>query len=230
MLKTKAIRKIFTTTLSMFIILTIFTFPLTSKEKNILRTNLEIEDVTNLTTDKVYLLNKDNLLVRTDIFLDGKNKLDKAKNIIIIDNRIKGINIPVSLVIFLKSNKLAITAIIINTRQISQVGISCKYIVFIVSAKLKIETPAINIKCRLYITVTIFLSILPPVYSAISIISLLWKGSKSLWTIKKKIKVSIVIYITFKGAEEELDVSITLGISNITWLTIIIITKKVASI
>ncbi len=97
MLKTKAIRKIFTTTLSMFIILTIFTFPLTSKEKNILRTNLEIEDVTNLTTDKVYLLNKDNLLVRTDIFLDGKNKLDKAKNIIeylIINNEKipKGLN------------------------------------------------------------------------------------------------------------------------------------------
>lgn len=82
MLKTKIIRKIFTTTLTMFIILTIFTIPMTSKNKNVLRTNLEIEDVTNLTTNKIYLLNKNNLLVRTDIFIEGKEVEDKIKNII----------------------------------------------------------------------------------------------------------------------------------------------------
>lgn len=82
MLKTKAIRKIFTTTLTMFIILTIFTIPLTTKDKKVLRTNLEIEDVTNLSTNKVFLLNEENLLVRTEVFLEGKTKEDKIKNII----------------------------------------------------------------------------------------------------------------------------------------------------
>lgn len=82
MLKTKAIRKIFTTTLTMFIILTIFTIPTTTKEKNILRTNLEIEDVTNLSSDKVYLLNSDELLVRVEAFIAGNDKENKIKNII----------------------------------------------------------------------------------------------------------------------------------------------------
>lgn len=82
MLKTKAIRKIFTTTLTMFIILTIFTIPTATKNKNILRTNLEIEDIANLSTDKIYLLNKDNLLVRAEVFIEGKSKEEKIKNII----------------------------------------------------------------------------------------------------------------------------------------------------
>lgn len=82
MLKTKAIRKIFTTTLTMFIILTVFTIPTTTKEKNILRTNLEIEDVTNLSSDKVYLLNSDELLVRVEAFIAGNDKENKIKNII----------------------------------------------------------------------------------------------------------------------------------------------------
>lgn len=82
MLKTKAIRKIFTTTLTMFIILTIFTIPTATKNKNVLRTNLEIEDIANLSTDKIYLLNKDNLLVRAEVFIEGKSKEEKIKNII----------------------------------------------------------------------------------------------------------------------------------------------------
>ena len=88
MLKRKALRKIFITTLSMLIILTIYTIPTTQKP-NVLRTNLEIEDITNLSTDKIYLLNKDNYLVKVDIFIDS-NKLDKRINSIInyltIDN------------------------------------------------------------------------------------------------------------------------------------------------
>ena len=81
MLKKKALRKIFITTLSMLIILTIYTIPTTSKPK-VLRTSLEIEDITNLKTDKIYLLNKNNYLVKTDVFIDS-NKLDnKIKNII----------------------------------------------------------------------------------------------------------------------------------------------------
>jgi len=82
MLKTKAIKKIFTTTLSMFIILTVFTIPSTIKGQNVLRTNLEIEDVTSLSTDKIYLLNKNNLLVKTDIFIEKCSQLEKVIKII----------------------------------------------------------------------------------------------------------------------------------------------------
>ena len=82
MLKRKALRKIFITTLSMFVILTIYTIPNTYKKDNVLRTNLEIEDITNLNTDIIYLLNKDNYLVKTDIFIDSNKLEDKIKKII----------------------------------------------------------------------------------------------------------------------------------------------------
>lgn len=88
MLRKKALRKIFITTLSMLIILTIYTIPTTIKD-NVLRTNLEIEDITNLKTDKIYLINKNNYLVKTDIFIDSNKLEEKIKKIIdylIIDN------------------------------------------------------------------------------------------------------------------------------------------------
>ena len=81
MLKRKAIRKIFITTLSMLIILTIYTIPTTNKP-NVLRTSLEIEDITNLSTDKIYLLNKNNYLVKTDVFIDSNKLETKIKRII----------------------------------------------------------------------------------------------------------------------------------------------------
>jgi len=95
MLKKKALRKIFITTLSMFIILTIYTIPNTNKEK-VLRTNLEIEDITNLNTDSIYLLNKDNYLVKTDIFIDS-NKLDKKIKKIIDYLTIDNNKVPIGL-------------------------------------------------------------------------------------------------------------------------------------
>jgi len=85
MLKRKALRKIFITTLSMLIILTIYTIPTTQKP-NILRTNLEIEDITNLSTDKIYLLNKDNYLVKTDVFIDSNKKIEKIIDYLTINN------------------------------------------------------------------------------------------------------------------------------------------------
>ena len=81
MLYKKALRKIFITTLTMIIILTVYTIPVTQKEK-VLRTNLEIEEVTNLKTDSIYLLNKENYLVKTDIFIDSNNIEDKIEKII----------------------------------------------------------------------------------------------------------------------------------------------------
>lgn len=81
MLRKKALKKIFVTTLTMLIILTIYTIPTTSKP-NVLRTNLELEDITNLKTDKIYLLNKDNYLVKLDIFIDSTKQDEKIKKII----------------------------------------------------------------------------------------------------------------------------------------------------
>lgn len=85
MLKRKALRKIFITTLSMLIILTIYTIPNTNKP-NVLRTNLEIEDITNLSTDKIYLVNKKNYLVKVDVFIDGNNKIEKIIDYLTINN------------------------------------------------------------------------------------------------------------------------------------------------
>ena len=84
MLRRKALRKIFITTLSMLIILTIYTIPNTKKE-NILRTNLEIEDITNLSTNKIYLVNKNNYLVKIDVFIDN-NKIEKIIDYLTINN------------------------------------------------------------------------------------------------------------------------------------------------
>ena len=80
MLRTKAIRKIFMTTLSMFIILTVFSLS-TLTEENVLRTNLEIEDITGIVTDNIYLLSENGYLVRKSILLDSddvKEKINKA--------------------------------------------------------------------------------------------------------------------------------------------------------
>lgn len=71
-MRTKIIKKIFNTTITMFIILTIFTLKTTSNS-NVLRTNIEIDDITNLTTNNIYLLNKNNLLVKTKVFINNKN-------------------------------------------------------------------------------------------------------------------------------------------------------------
>lgn len=82
MLRTKAIKKIFMTTLSMFIILTVFSLS-TVDNSNILRTNLEIEDISGLATDNIYLLNKDGYLVKKKVLLssdDVKEKITKALN------------------------------------------------------------------------------------------------------------------------------------------------------
>lgn len=95
MLKKRTLRKIFITTLTMFIILTVYTIPNTNKPK-VLRTNLEIEDITNISTDNIYLLNKDNYLVKTNIFIDSKNVEDKIRKIIdylTIDNSKVPINL-----------------------------------------------------------------------------------------------------------------------------------------
>ena len=76
-------KKIFITTLTMFIILTVFTIPISSqKDKKVLRTNLEISDITGLKTTTIYLLNQQNYLVQTEIFMDTSSIEDKVEEII----------------------------------------------------------------------------------------------------------------------------------------------------
>lgn len=82
MLRTKAIRKIFLTTLTLFILLTVFTIT-NYKNENVLRTNLEIEDIAGLKTNVIYLLNDEGLLVQDKVLLDGSSVEEKIENLLI---------------------------------------------------------------------------------------------------------------------------------------------------
>jgi len=79
MLRKKALRKIFITTMSIFIIMTIYLIPLTEKT---LETNLEFEYITDLANSSIYLLDENNYLVKTKILLDSEKTEDKIKSII----------------------------------------------------------------------------------------------------------------------------------------------------
>ena len=79
MLRKKALRKIFITTMSIFIIMTIYLIPLTEKT---LETNLEFEYITDLANSSIYLLDENNYLVKTKVFLDSEKTEDKIKSII----------------------------------------------------------------------------------------------------------------------------------------------------
>lgn len=87
MLRTKAIRKIFLTTLTVFILLTVFTIT-NYKNENVLRTNLEIEDIAGLKTNVIYLLNDEGLLVQDRVLLDGSSVEEKIEKLLI--NLIEG--------------------------------------------------------------------------------------------------------------------------------------------
>ena len=79
MIRKKALRKIFITTMSLFIIMTIYLIPLTEKT---LETNLEFEYVTDLANSSIYLLDKNNYLVKTKVLLDENNLEDNIRSII----------------------------------------------------------------------------------------------------------------------------------------------------
>lgn len=81
MLLTKSINKIFRTTLILFIIITIYTIINTSSVKT-LRTNVEIEHNEYKDKQSLYLLSKDNYLVKTEIVLENENIEDKVIKII----------------------------------------------------------------------------------------------------------------------------------------------------
>ena len=79
MIRKKALRKIFITTMSLFIIMTIYLIPLTEKT---LETNLEFEYITDLANSSIYLLDENNYLVKTKVLLDEELLEDNIKNII----------------------------------------------------------------------------------------------------------------------------------------------------
>ena len=81
MLKEKVIKKLFITTLTIFIIITLFTIPNSNKPK-VLRTNLEIEDITSLNTESIYLLNNNNYLVKANVFMISSSLSERIKLII----------------------------------------------------------------------------------------------------------------------------------------------------
>lgn len=79
MLRKKALRKIFITTMSLFIIMTIYLIPLTEKT---IETNLEFEYTTDIANSSIYLLDENNYLVKTKILLDNEKVEDNIKSII----------------------------------------------------------------------------------------------------------------------------------------------------
>ncbi len=81
MLKKKALRKIFITTLTAFVLLCVFSISNLYEEES-LKTNLEIEYITGIGTNNIYLFDDNGYLVKTKILLDSKDKADQVKQII----------------------------------------------------------------------------------------------------------------------------------------------------
>lgn len=81
MLKSRAIRKIFITTLSLFIFLVVYSLP-TLDNSYVLKTNLEIESTTGLATDNIYLLNDDGYLVTSRVLLEGTTLEDRIAEVL----------------------------------------------------------------------------------------------------------------------------------------------------
>ena len=81
MLKSKAIRKIFITTLSLFVLLVAYSLP-SLEDSYTLKTNLEIESATGLATDNIYLLNSNGYLVKSRILLESSDLEKKIREIL----------------------------------------------------------------------------------------------------------------------------------------------------
>lgn len=80
MLKRKALKRIYLTTLVLFITLIIFSLDYLKEDKN--NNLIETEYVSNLNTSHIYLLNEDNYLVKVDFLLTKDNIKDNIKMII----------------------------------------------------------------------------------------------------------------------------------------------------
>lgn len=89
MLRTKALRKIFIATLSLFVLL--FVLTITNHEDiRVLKTNLEIEEIAGINISSIYLMNDRGLLVKSKILLDSDS--EKEKLVDLVSNLIIGTN------------------------------------------------------------------------------------------------------------------------------------------
>ena len=83
MLKRKALRKIIITTFSFLIVFVICIIPeKINSNKDYLNPNINVEYVSNLGTNEIYLLGPNNYLVKTNILLEEDNLNSKIRGII----------------------------------------------------------------------------------------------------------------------------------------------------
>ena len=82
MLKKKAFRKIIVTTSSLLILLMVYMIPTNDKIEKTKPTSLEIEYITGIGNNNIFLFNKNNFLVKNAIILDGTSLKSKIKNIL----------------------------------------------------------------------------------------------------------------------------------------------------
>lgn len=89
------------TTITVFILLVVYLIPV-KEEKKELETNLEIEYITGLGTNTIYLLNDRGYLVRTKILLTSEKIEDQVAQL--IDNLTKNSSFPLSLSALIPEN------------------------------------------------------------------------------------------------------------------------------
>ncbi len=93
----------FITTVTVCILLVIYLIPVKEKEKE-LNTSLELEYITGLGTDNIYLLNNRGFLVKTKILLDSDKIEEKVKQLVETLKEGKNSKMPSSLRSFLPQN------------------------------------------------------------------------------------------------------------------------------
>lgn len=93
MIKSKAIRKIFITTMAMFILLTVFSISMVQSDDE-LRVNMEVVSDHEVATNNIYLLNESGYLVKASILLgdDVKENVEKILNNLIVNDTSKFTN------------------------------------------------------------------------------------------------------------------------------------------
>lgn len=79
MIKSKIIRKIFITTVTMFILLTVFSIPIVETEE-VLKVDVDVSN--NVSSNNIYLLNDNGYLVKGKILLDKDNIKDNVLKIL----------------------------------------------------------------------------------------------------------------------------------------------------
>ena len=112
MIKSRAIRKIFITSLSLFIFLFVSTFFQFNSSENTLRTNLEIASPTGLSTDTIYLRNERNLLVKSKVLLYEVELEDKVYDILEQLTVKKNDYLPEGLSVYIPKNTEVLSVII----------------------------------------------------------------------------------------------------------------------